>query len=121
MTLTQQYGFLHSAVGSIARDHSLTPCDVMVLLACQEAGGALRSDELEGILRIESAQIRRSSLVLRERHLVEATAADAKGGPPRRGVRLLLTLTSNGAFIAKRVQAEHDRLTVETFEESVAA
>lgn len=101
MTTTASYAATHDAFISVAERERLIPFDVRLLVALADRGGRGRTDELERDMLTHGSAIRRSSMTLRARGLVRATAAD--GGPtPKRGVRVRLTLTARGARVAQR-------------------
>lgn len=101
MSITAAYAAAHDAFLTVAESERLTPMDIRILVAIADRAGTARTDELEDDMRVHGSAIRRSTAVLRDRRLVNATATD--GTPvPKRGVRTRLTLTTRGAAAAHR-------------------
>lgn len=108
-SFTRVYSDVHRSIFDIAQSHDLTPFDGRVLLALLENGGSASSPELYEGMRAEGSGVRRSSLVLRDRGMVEAEAVD--GGRCRSGINFRLTLTSGGRLIASQIANRvHDTL-----------
>lgn len=101
MSVTAAYAATHDAFTSVAEFERLVAFDVRLLVAIADRGGSGRTDELQRDMLAHGSAIRRSSMTLRARGLVRATACD--GTPtPKRGVRARLTLTERGEAVAGR-------------------
>jgi DNA-binding IclR family transcriptional regulator len=105
MSVTDVYGRVHWLLAAYARVNAIVPADVRLLVALHERGGRGTSDELWREMATNATAVRRSSITLRNRGLVVASAADGSVRP-KRGTLLQLDLTENGRSIAQMVLAD---------------
>lgn len=91
------YALVHAVLQRAADAAGITPFEARVLMSVFGAGGQVRSDELEKLMRIDGSAVRRATGVLRRRELLEANGPG--GGPPSRGHRSTLTMTAAGVGI----------------------
>jgi hypothetical protein len=97
------YNRLNQAMTAVARRHKVHPTDIRVLASVAAAGGKASHHDVrdEGIC---ATQVRRSSMVLRRMGAVEAHSP--MGGPAKRGLVTVLSLTDHGWRIAAEVDEE---------------